>query len=329
MGSLARLGVFLRDHSHDLGMYLQITCTVRGQLYCVYEVTHTTRGIPTGPLARLGVYLRIAYMFMECVPAITRTTSGVPLGSLARFRGVCKVSLTQAKVKNLRSWQATTRDLWHAIWGHRMLPSDRDSIDATLGGALIDKTSSEARKEVPKVVSCGVCGLLGHHNARSLKRLSQPKKKVKIDKELLEAFKKVEVNLPLLTTIKSIPRYTKFLKELCTHKRRSSSQEKVMGSMRYAPEVYRAMTIISVVLGRTFHHVDEILPFRYNPCDKNVFRMKKLRVSVLKLSLVAASIGSYGAYLADGSEYRLALLLVVLILAHELEVVEDVECKFI
>uniref|UniRef100_A0A9I9EKM4 Uncharacterized protein n=1 Tax=Cucumis melo TaxID=3656 RepID=A0A9I9EKM4_CUCME len=32
---------------------------------------------------------------------------------------------------------------------------------------------------------------------------------------------------------------------------------------------------------------------------------------------------------ANGSEYRLALLLVVLMLAHELEVVEDAECKFI
>ncbi|TYK07782.1 homocysteine S-methyltransferase 1-like [Cucumis melo var. makuwa] len=46
-------------------------------------------------------------------------------------------------------------------------------------------------------------------------------------------------------------------------------------------------------------------------------------------ALVAASIGSYGAYLADDSEYRLALLLVVLILAHELEVVDNPECKFI
>ena len=41
---------------------------------------------------------------------------------------------------------------------------------------------------------------------------------------------KVEVNLPLLTAVKSISRYAKFLKELCTHKRRSSSQEKVMVS---------------------------------------------------------------------------------------------------
>ena len=86
---------YLWGHSHDLGVYLRITCTVRGQLYCVYEVTRTTRGVPTGPLARLGVYLRITYMFMECVPAITRTTRGVPSGSLARFRGVRKVSLTQ------------------------------------------------------------------------------------------------------------------------------------------------------------------------------------------------------------------------------------------
>ncbi|TYJ97636.1 Transposon Ty3-I Gag-Pol polyprotein [Cucumis melo var. makuwa] len=58
------------------------------------------------------------------------------------------------------------------------------------------------------------------------RRLSQSRKEFKNDEELLEVFKKVEVNLPLLTTIKSI----KFLKELCTHKRRSRSQEKVMVS---------------------------------------------------------------------------------------------------
>ncbi|XP_016902980.1 uncharacterized protein LOC103501403 [Cucumis melo] len=97
--------------------------------------------------------------------------------------------------------------------------------------------------EVPKVVSCGVCGLLGHHNdqcpeikermliqmPKKKRRLSQPRKEFKDDEELFEVFKKVEVNLPFLTEIKSIPRYLKFLKELCTHKR-SRSQEKVMVS---------------------------------------------------------------------------------------------------
>ncbi|KAL0364734.1 UNVERIFIED_CONTAM: hypothetical protein Sangu_0571000 [Sesamum angustifolium] len=38
-------------------------------------------------------------------------------------------------------------------------------------------------------------------------------------KEILETFRKVEVNIPLLDAIKQIPRYARFLKELCTSKR--------------------------------------------------------------------------------------------------------------
>ncbi|XP_027351233.1 uncharacterized protein LOC113862342 [Abrus precatorius] len=40
-----------------------------------------------------------------------------------------------------------------------------------------------------------------------------------MDQELLDTFKKVEINIPLLDAIKQIPRYAKFLKELCTYKR--------------------------------------------------------------------------------------------------------------
>ena len=47
------------------------------------------------------------------------------------------------------------------------------------------------------------------------------------DKEILETFRKVEVNIPLLDAIKQIPRYAKFLKDLCTHKRRLKGNEKV------------------------------------------------------------------------------------------------------
>ncbi|XP_027348036.1 uncharacterized protein LOC113859467 [Abrus precatorius] len=46
-----------------------------------------------------------------------------------------------------------------------------------------------------------------------------PPKKIEIDQELLDTFKKVEINIPLLDAIKQIPRYAKFLKELCTYKR--------------------------------------------------------------------------------------------------------------
>jgi len=44
------------------------------------------------------------------------------------------------------------------------------------------------------------------------------KKKDK-EKEILEVFKKVELNIPLIDVIKQISKYVKFLKELCTTKK--------------------------------------------------------------------------------------------------------------
>ncbi|RDX68859.1 hypothetical protein CR513_52104, partial [Mucuna pruriens] len=40
------------------------------------------------------------------------------------------------------------------------------------------------------------------------------------NEELLKMFQKVEINIPLLDAIKQIPKYVKFLKELCVHKRK-------------------------------------------------------------------------------------------------------------
>ncbi|RDY08747.1 hypothetical protein CR513_06977, partial [Mucuna pruriens] len=45
-------------------------------------------------------------------------------------------------------------------------------------------------------------------------------RKPESDEELLKMFRKVEINIPLLDAIKQIPKYTKFLKELCVHKRK-------------------------------------------------------------------------------------------------------------
>ncbi|XP_052490810.1 uncharacterized protein LOC105785001 [Gossypium raimondii] len=58
------------------------------------------------------------------------------------------------------------------------------------------------------------------------RRLAKDKKE-KEEKEILETFRKVEVNIPLLDAIKQIPRYAKFLKELCTSKRRLLGNERV------------------------------------------------------------------------------------------------------
>jgi len=40
------------------------------------------------------------------------------------------------------------------------------------------------------------------------------------NKDLYETFRRWEVNIPLLNAIKQVPRYAKFLKELCTIKRK-------------------------------------------------------------------------------------------------------------
>ncbi|XP_019155105.1 PREDICTED: uncharacterized protein LOC109151969 [Ipomoea nil] len=52
-------------------------------------------------------------------------------------------------------------------------------------------------------------------------------KKVEEEKEILETFRKIEVNIPLLDAIKQIPRYAKFLKELCTNRRKLKGNEMV------------------------------------------------------------------------------------------------------
>jgi len=52
-------------------------------------------------------------------------------------------------------------------------------------------------------------------------------KKVELDSILLETFRRVEVNIPLLDAIKKIPKYAKFLKDLCTQQRKLNENEQV------------------------------------------------------------------------------------------------------
>ncbi|RDX84413.1 hypothetical protein CR513_34535, partial [Mucuna pruriens] len=56
-------------------------------------------------------------------------------------------------------------------------------------------------------------------------------RKPESDEELLKMFRKVEINIPLLDAIKQVPKYAKFLKELCVHKRRKIKGSKEIGGM--------------------------------------------------------------------------------------------------
>ncbi|KAL0354715.1 UNVERIFIED_CONTAM: hypothetical protein Sradi_3918400, partial [Sesamum radiatum] len=52
-------------------------------------------------------------------------------------------------------------------------------------------------------------------------------KKEEEEKKILEALRKVEVNIPLLEAIKQVPRYAKFLKEMCINKFKLRGNERV------------------------------------------------------------------------------------------------------
>ncbi|XP_050889351.1 uncharacterized protein LOC127094574 [Lathyrus oleraceus] len=47
------------------------------------------------------------------------------------------------------------------------------------------------------------------------------------EREILDVFRKVAVNIPLLDVIKQVPKYAKFLKDLCISKRRLKGNERV------------------------------------------------------------------------------------------------------
>ncbi|KAL7618583.1 hypothetical protein Lser_V15G01838 [Lactuca serriola] len=52
-------------------------------------------------------------------------------------------------------------------------------------------------------------------------------KKIEEENELFETFRKVQINIPLLNAIKQIPSYPKFLKDLCTKKRKCKANENI------------------------------------------------------------------------------------------------------
>nr|XP_027060970.1 uncharacterized protein LOC113687591 [Coffea arabica] len=58
-------------------------------------------------------------------------------------------------------------------------------------------------------------------------RLEKLKKQDK-EKEILEVFHKVEINIPLLDAIKQVPKYAKFLRDLCVNRKRLRGDERII-----------------------------------------------------------------------------------------------------
>ncbi|RDY06201.1 hypothetical protein CR513_09844, partial [Mucuna pruriens] len=71
--------------------------------------------------------------------------------------------------------------------------------------------------------SKGNASVMSLRSGRELPQQAAPTlsaRKTETDENLLKMFQNVEINIPLLDAIKQIPKYAKFLKELCVHKRK-------------------------------------------------------------------------------------------------------------
>ncbi|XP_024981754.1 uncharacterized protein LOC112518337 [Cynara cardunculus var. scolymus] len=75
----------------------------------------------------------------------------------------------------------------------------------------------EAKKKTPKVIV----------QAPPFPSRFEKTKRENEEKEILDTFRKVQVNIPLLDAIKQVPRYAKFFKELCTNKKKLKGNEKI------------------------------------------------------------------------------------------------------
>ncbi|CAN6725405.1 unnamed protein product [Malus baccata var. baccata] len=98
-------------------------------------------------------------------------------------------------------------------------------VETPLPQALCDPKSSNLSNR-GKNVSNPVPTNVFPSNVPFPNRFKQTKKE-EAEKDILETFRKVQVNIPLLDAIKQVPRYAKFLKELCTTRKRISTKEVV------------------------------------------------------------------------------------------------------
>ncbi|CAN6691852.1 unnamed protein product [Malus baccata var. baccata] len=98
-------------------------------------------------------------------------------------------------------------------------------VETPLPQALCDPKSSNLSNR-GKNVSNSVPTTIFPSNVPFPNTFKQTKNE-EAEKDILETFRKVQVNIPLLDAIKQVLRYAKFLKELCTTRKRISTKEVV------------------------------------------------------------------------------------------------------
>ncbi|CAM8905490.1 unnamed protein product [Rhodiola kirilowii] len=120
---------------------------------------------------------------------------------------------------------------------------EQDAAEEEQDAAVEEGDAPEEHRPGP-VPTASPVPVSEEHNERPVPRTETPKisatlpflvparvqKQHVMDEDVFELFSKVEINILLLEAIKQIPRYAKFLKELCTNRRNSTRYDQELMS---------------------------------------------------------------------------------------------------
>jgi hypothetical protein len=109
------------------------------------------------------------------------------------------------------------------------------SIITLRSGKVIEKLILEPCEKDDESISEGKEGVESEHceektdspPALPFPHVMTKQRKVNHNYKILETFKQVRINIPLLDAIKQVPSYAKFVKDLCTVKRKLNVKKKV------------------------------------------------------------------------------------------------------
>ncbi|XP_068332854.1 uncharacterized protein [Pyrus communis] len=156
-------------------------------------------------------------------PGSMNTWNQVKQAFLEQYFPATKVSSIRKDISSAGAFMDKTptnaKALLKNIAGNTRQFGGRDELPLKKVNEITDKVIENLKCQMSQLASLM---RQQHQPGRFMKS-----KKEKTDKEILDTFRKVQVNLPLLDAIKQVPKYAKFLKELCTNKRRFNDQETV------------------------------------------------------------------------------------------------------
>ncbi|XP_070667834.1 uncharacterized protein [Malus domestica] len=130
--------------------------------------------------------------------------------------------------------------------------SQKEDKQLLLEKEEVDKATTREEQPLPQLPKAPIPPNLGKVGSNSIYSKTIPpivpfprmfiqSKKEENEKDILETFRKLQVNIPFLDAIKQVPKYAKFLKELCATRRWISNKEMVQVSKNVSAVLQRKL----------------------------------------------------------------------------------------